>query len=410
MPTHIKNVLILAISQALFTSTTSMMITIGGLVGYKLAENKALATLPFSMVIVGLAVSTIPASLLMRRVGRRTGFLIGSAMGATAALLNALAVYHGSFWMLALGALLAGVYGAFGQLYRFAAVDSTPLHFQSRAISFVLAGGLLAGFMGPQIAKWSREWMEVIYVGNYVAIAMLAASSLLFLVFLDIPKPKAEDLQGPQRPILKIMLQPVFLVAAFSAMVGYAVMALIMTGTPLAMVAYDFAFNDAATVIQWHVVAMFLPSFFTGSIILRIGVLRVIMLGVLLNAACIVIALSGTSMLNFWLALSLLGVGWNFMFIGGTTLLTRAYTVAERPKAQAANDFMVFGSQALASLSAGPLLYLLGWEMVVWTGVPFVVMAGLATLWLAMRQGVDPAPVSLGQQEPGSPVPASVGG
>lgn len=398
MEKHHKNVLVLACSQALFTSTTAMMITIGGLVGYLLADNKALATLPVSSAVVGLALATIPASMLMKRVGRRAGFMIGAGFGVAGGVISGFGVFVSSFWLLTLGTLLVGVYQAHGQLYRFAAVDSAPERFKSKAISLVLAGGVVAGFMGPQLAKWTKDAAQIPFLASYWAVVVLGVVAIMLLGLLDIPKPvETAETKGAERPLLRVALQPAYIVAVLSAMVGYAVMSLIMTGTPLAMVAHRFVFADATMVIQWHVVAMFLPSFFTGVIIYRVGVLPVILVGTLLNFAAVVIGLSGVSLGNFWGTLVLVGVGWNFMFIGGTTLLTRTYGPAERAKSQALNDFMVFGSVALASLSSGQLLHYLGWRMVLFAAVPFLAMAALGALWLYWRtgaQGMQVAPAA----------------
>jgi len=382
----IRNILILATCQAFHTSVTSMGVAIGGLIGYELASDKSLATLPVSMAVVGVAISTIPSSMLMKRIGRRHGFIIGCLVGLLGALACAYSLMISSFWGLALGTLLVGLFSGAAQLYRFAAADTAHESMRGKAISWVLAGGVVAGFIGPQIAKWTRDLMNPYFIASYYATACLMVLSILFLLFLRIPPPSEDHSQGEERPLAVIIRQPDFMVAALSAMVGYAVMVLIMTGTPLAMVANNLHFNDAAFVIQWHVVAMYLPSFFTGNLITRFGARTIILMGVLLNLGTIITALSGINLFNFWLALVLLGVGWNFMFIGGSTMLTSTYNTCERPKTQALNDFIVFGSVALASLSSGQLLHYLGWNMVLISALPLVLLAGIATVWRGFKE------------------------
>lgn len=383
MPSYKRNVLLLALCQALFTSTTSMMIAMGALVGHALATDKGLATLPVTAQVLGMALATMPASLLMKRVGRRLGFILGCLVGISGGLVAALAVVQGSFWLFALGSALVGVFAAHGLLYRFAATDTAPPDFRARAISWVLAGGVAAGFLGPQIAKWTRPLLPVEYVGAYLAVAGLCLLSIGLLAWLDIPRPRDDPRAVAARPLGVIVRQPRFVVAALSAMVGYAVMNLIMTGTPLAMVGHHHRFDDAAMVIQWHVVAMYLPSFVTGAWISRFGVQRIIFTGVVLMFAAIGTGLGGTSLPHFWVALIFLGVGWNFMFIGGSTLLTSTHSENERYRTQGLNDFLIFGSMAVASLSSGQLLYHLGWQMVLVTGVPFLGLSAAALLWLA---------------------------
>jgi len=380
--------MILASCQALFTSSTSLMAAVAGLAGLMLAQNKALATLPISTMWVGTALATFPASLGMRYYGRRVGFILGCLLGITGALLVAHALAVGSFWEFVGSTVVVGTFVAHGQLYRFAAADTAAESFRSRAISLVLAGGVIAGFLGPQFAKWSKDLVpDVRYLGSYFVVAALCAASIGLLAFIDIPRPVRTAVRGAERPLRRIALQPTYAVAALSAMVGYGTMNLLMTGTPLAMVGHHFAFDDAATVIQWHVVAMFLPSFVTGNLIQRFGVLTVIVAGAMLDFLCIGVAYSGTTFVHFWVALILLGVGWNFMFIGGTTLLTTAHTPQERNKAQGLNDFFVFSTAVTASLLSGQLLHYLGWHLMLLAALPFVAIATLAVLWLGWRQG-----------------------
>lgn len=382
-----RNVLTLAICMALSNSAVTLQVTLGGLVGHILAEDKALATLPVTFVVAGTALSTIPASMLMRRIGRKLGFIAGACIAIAGSLLSALGVYEGSFWLFCLGAFIFGASSAYVQLYRFAAADIAPVQMKSRAISWVMVGGLVAAFAGPEIAKHTRElFTPYLFLGCYLAAAVLPVAVLAVLSFVTIPAPNAAEISEKGRSLATIVRQPVFFVAAMAGMFGYGVMNLLMTATPLAMQLCSHPFSAAATVIQWHVFGMFFPSFFTGNLIARFGVLRIIIVGAVLNLVCIAIALHDVTILHFQLALLLLGVGWNFMYIGGTTLLTEAYRPAERNKTQALNDFLVFGTVALASLSSGKVLYDWGWHFVPMGAVPFILMAAFGAVWLLLQR------------------------
>ncbi|MCW0232695.1 MAG: MFS transporter, partial [Ferrovibrio sp.] len=353
-----RNVFILAICMALANSATTLQVTLGGLVGFLLVEDKALATLPVTFVVGGTALATIPASLLMRRIGRQLGFMAGCLIGTSGSLIAALGVYLAHFWLFCLGAFIFGASVAFTQLYRFAAADIAPQEMKSRAISWVMVGGLVSAFLGPEIAKHTRELLSpYLFLASYLAAAALPILVLGILPAVRLPKPTVAELREPGRPLAEIVRQPAFVVAAMAGMFGYGVMNLLMTATPLAMQICEHPFADAATVIQWHVFGMFFPSFFTGSLIARFGALRIIVVGAVLNLACIAVALAGVTVLNFQAALLILGVGWNFMYIGGTALLTEVYRPAERNKTQALNDFLVFGTVALASLRSGQRRY-----------------------------------------------------
>jgi len=382
------NVGILAMGQALFTSSTSMLIAVGGLVGYSLADDKALATLPVTAVVAGTAIMTVPASLIMGRIGRRAGFMLGASIGVSGALVAALAVYWANFWLLCLGTLVTGMYNAFAQYYRFAAADSSDDAFKSKAISLVLAGGVVAGFIGPELAKWSHDQFALFpFLGTYLAVVALGCVAFALMSLVRIPKLTTAEKQLATRPLPAIMGQGVFIVAALNGIVGFGIMSLIMTATPLAMKECNFGFDDSATVIQWHVVGMFGPSFVTGSLINRFGVLNIMLTGTVLMVGCLAMTLTGIDFVNFWLGLVLLGVGWNFMFVGGSTLLTRAHTAPERFKTQAANDFLIFGAVATASLSSGQLLHWFDWQTVNLGAIPFLMLAGGTTLWYALRRG-----------------------
>jgi len=307
----------------------------------------------------------------------------------------AAAVYTHSFWLLCLGVMVLGAYLAAGQYFRFAAADAAPAEFKSMAISLVLAGGIVGGFMGPETSKLTRDLVAGNgFVGPYLSLIAIALLSLLALHWLDIPPLTEAERKEPGRPLSVIARQPAFLVAVFSSMVAYGVMNLIMTATPLAMVACNHPFSDAAFVIQWHFVAMFAPSFVTGALIKRCGLMTVMLVGVALNAGCVAIALAGLDVMNFWLALVLVGVGWNFMFVGATTLLTEVHGPAERAKVQGVNDAAIFTMLVLSSLSSGAMFTLQGWQAMNLAAVPFLLAAGAGMVWLALQRRAprQPAP------------------
>ncbi|MEX0695900.1 MAG: MFS transporter [Rhodospirillales bacterium] len=380
-----RNVLILAICQALAMTGTSMLLTISALVGIILAPDKTLATLPLAVQFISTTASTIPASLFMARVGRRTGFTVGQCLGMLGAAISAYAIYIGSFWLFMGGGVFLGIHNAFWQYYRFAAAEVANDDFRARAISYVLAGGLAAAFFGPQLAKWTAHISVATYSVSFAAIIGLSFAAIILLQFTRIPTPVYTGLGGGGRPIREIMKTPVFMVAALSSTIGYGMMNMLMTSTPLAMTFCGFVFNDAATVIQWHIVGMFLPSFFTGHIIKRFGVITVIACGAVLQAVAIATALSGIEFANFWIGLIALGVGWNFMFIGGTTLLTSAYAPEERAKTQAAHDFMVFALVAITAFASGYLHEKLGWAALNLIAAVPVSAAFLIAVWYGFR-------------------------
>ena len=377
-----RNVLLLALCQAAFMSSASLMATVGSLAGHALAADKALATLPATAVVVGTAFGTIPASLLMRRVGRQLGFIAGTGFAVAGGLVSALAIGLGSFWLLAVGSALVGMSSAFGQLYRFAAAEAVSPAERSRAISMVLAGGLVAGFVGPQLARLTANLLATPFVASFLAVPGLALVTVLLLVGLRLPAPAAEPPGGPApRAVSVIVRQPAFLAAVVSQMTGYGVMNLLMTGTPLAMTTYHgHALGDAVFVIQWHMVGMFLPGFFTGRLIQRVGERQTVLIGIGVNVLSLVVAFAGVGVWHFWVALTLVGVGWNLMFVGGSTLVTRTYATAERTKAQAANDFLIWATVAVTSLSSGQLLHRRGWHAVVTTAAPLLGLAAAALL------------------------------
>ena len=379
-----KNVAVLAVCQALLFTNNSILITVNALAGYALATDKTLATLPVTSYFVGSALATLPLAMLMKRYSRRAGFTIGAMFAIAGSLVCAAAVYAGNFWLLCLGVVVLGAYFAAGQHYRFAAADSAPADFKSRAISLVLAGGIAGGFLGPETSKLTTDLIaDHPFTGAYISLVAFALLSILVLRWLEIPPlPESERREGG-RPLREIARQPVFAVAVLCGTISYGVMNLLMTATPLAMGASAHPFSEAAFVIQWHIVGMFAPSFVTGNIINRFGLMTVMLVGVALNVVCVAIALSGVEVMHFWLALVLLGIGWNFMFVGATALLTESHTRAERAKVQGVNDSAIFITMVATSLASGALFTIQGWQAMNMWAVPVLLLAGAAVLWLA---------------------------
>ena len=382
-----KNVALLSACQGLLMTNNSILIATHGLAGYALATDKSLATVPVTAYIIGAALSTLPMSLLMRRLGRRAGFMLGALFGIAGALICGYAAFMHDFGMLCAGALVLGIYNATGQYYRFAAADSASADFKSKAISLVLAGGIAGGIIGPESSKLTKDFFaQAVFTGSYLSLGVFCLLAIALLLFIRIPPLTLAEQRDAGRPLFVIARQPAFLVAVTSAVVGYGVMSLLMTATPLAMGACQLPFSDAAFVIQWHVISMFAPSFFTGTLIKRFGVLQIMLAGVGLSLGCIGFALSGLEVTHFWSALVLLGLGWNFMFIGGTTLLTECHTPAERGKVQGANDLAIFITMTATSLSSGLLFTLQGWALMNKLAVPFLLAAAAAMVWLAMMR------------------------
>ncbi|MGO4570942.1 MFS transporter [Microvirga sp. 2TAF3] len=372
------NALVLACAQALGGANPAIVVSLGGLVGQVLAEDKALATLPVSLTNLGLALGTIPAAILMRRAGRRTGYLFGAGICVFAGCLAAFGIASASFLLFCLGTFISGFYGSFVQSYRFAATDAASNAFKPRAISWVMTGGLAAGIIGPQTVIWTRDLIATApFAGGFLGQAGLALLSIIVVSFLR-PMPVSAAPQAGEdggRPLREIMAQPRFIVAVVAGLVSYGLMSFIMTAAPLAMIGCGHPVGTAALGIQWHILAMFGPSFFTGRLIGRFGKGRVTAAGLVLIALAAAIGLSGISVAHFWATLILLGIGWNFGFIGATSLVTDCYRPEERTKVQAANDFLVFGSVAVASFSSGKLLNMGGWDSVNWLVFPPVIVA-----------------------------------
>lgn len=380
-------VLVLAMCQALAMTGATMLILVATLAGEMLAVDKSLATLPIGLMFVGTMVTTVPASFLMKRVGRRAGFTVGAIIGVGAASLGAWSLHEGDFTILVAAGFTQGMYNAFWQYYRFAAADAVDDSYMSRAISYVMAGGVVAAVIGPELAKASIGLVvDVPYAGSYMAMAGLSGLSLILIQFIDIPRPGEAERSGGGRPLREIVAAPTFLIAVLAAMIGYGSMAFVMTATPLAMKFHAHGFSDTAFVIQWHALGMFVPSFFTGHLIRYFGAVRVILAGTVAMLATVAVNLSGAGLWEFWTALLLLGIGWNFMFVGGTTLLTEIYTVQEKAKVQGMNDLLVFGTNAVASLSAGAVHHLFGWQAVNYAvTLPLAVVFATA-FWLRVKR------------------------
>ncbi len=378
-----NNVLRLAASQALMLSAIVMSMAVAGILGVQLAPDVGLATLPIAAMVVGVAVASLPAALLMRRIGRRAGFLFGATVGIGASLLAAYALQAQSFALFVLGHFLLGAYQGFANYYRFAAVEASDPAHASRAISLVVAGGIVAAFLGPQIGQWGRDWLpDQLFVGAYLIQATLSVAALFILAGLRLPA-MAIAQKGAARPLGEIVRQPALIMSIFGASVGYSAMIMAMTATPLAMLGCGLPGTSVTPVIQWHVVGMFAPSFFTGDLVKRFGAPRIMQIGFVLLLSHVVIAVSGLEFLHFLSALILLGLGWNFAFIGGTALLTQTYRPAEQLKVQMVNEFIVFGLVAVASLSAGWLYARFGWVLLNLSMVPLLLVALVAAMRMA---------------------------
>jgi MFS family permease len=381
-----RNVLVLAIAQALAGGNQVIVVTTGGIIGTMLAPHKGLATLPISVMVIGMWLGTLPIGALARRYGRRPALQIGAAMGALAGLICAAAILQGSFGVFLLGAFCSGVYAASHQAYRFAAADTASVAFRPKAVSWVLAGGVASAVVGPQLIIFTKDFLPpYIFSVTFLGQAALAAAAGAVLVLVKIPRPPSGQEQSSGRPLAEIIRGPRFITAAVCGAASYAMMNLVMTSAPLAMLACDHSVTDATLGLQWHVLAMYVPSFFTGALIVRFGVERIVALGLALIVASALIAISGIALWNFWTGLVLLGVGWNFAFIGATTMVTQCHTTAERNKVQAFNDFLVFGSMAVASFSSGQLLASFGWTAVNYVVFPTILAAALLLAWRKLR-------------------------
>ena len=383
-----KNLWLLALCQGLFLTNNVVFIAINGLVGLQLAPYGWMATLPVMGYVVGGALSTGLVARTQWRWGRRVSFQIGLAVAVGSALLCAWAAFAHQFWLLCAATVVAGYYSANGQLYRFAAAELAPPAFREKAVSLVLAGGLLGAVAGPNLANHTRNLLAAPFAGAYMALVLVGLLSMLLMAFVRFPAvaQAAGGAASQGRPLGALLREPAFFVATLGAALGYGVMNLLMAATPLAMQVCGYDFADAAFVLEWHVIGMFAPGFFTGHLIKRFGVLAVMGVGVLLNAACVAVALAGVEIAHFTVALTLLGVGWNFLFTGSTTLAMQAYRPEEKDRAQAAINFCVFATMALTSFASGALVTTQGWTLLNWGSLLPIGLTGAGLAWLAWRQ------------------------
>jgi MFS family permease len=382
---------LLAICQGLLLTNNVIFIAINGLVGLTLAPLGWMATLPVMGYVVGGALSTGLVARTQARWGRQRSFQFGLLVALLSALLCAYAAMHRDFWLLCAATVVAGYYNANGALYRFAAAELCPPEWREKAVSWVMAGGLLGAVIGPNLATRTRDALAVPFAGAYLALAVVAVLSMVLLAFIDFAPAASAARSDEGRPLREIMRQPVFIVAAAASALGYGVMNLLMAATPIAMQQCSLPFADAAFVLQWHVIGMFAPGFVTGHLIKRFGTLPVMGVGVLLNFACIVVALSGVELQHFTVASFLLGVGWNFLFTGSTTLSLSAYTPQERDRAQGALNFFVFATLAVSSFSSGLLVTTRGWTLLNYGSLLPVVLTGVSLIWLNVGRNASPA-------------------
>jgi len=369
-----KNVWLLSLCQALLMTGNILLISVIGLIGKQIAPAPSMITLPVALQFLGLMSATIPASLISGKLGRKRGFSIGNIVGITGASLATFALYHQQFYLFCLATFLLGIGIGFGTLYRFAAIEVCDENARHRAISISMAGGVLAAVLGPNLAIMSQEWSDDgLYIGAFAALIGLNVTALLLLQTIQFPKVSLSQVSEKAEPLRKIINQPNFSMAVFAAMVSYAVMNILMTATPLAMIGCGFDFTKAAGVIEWHVLGMFVPAFFTGNLIEKFGARMMILAGGLLFVACIAVNIHGQSIWHFRLALVLLGVGWNFMFIAATSLFSQSYAAKNKAKAQAFNEFVVFGCVTITALLSGWLESTAGWQNLNIYVLPFVV-------------------------------------
>ena len=378
-----RNAVVLAAAQALAGGNTTVIVATGGIVGSMLAPDLALATLPISVMAVGMWIGTLPVGMLAKAFGRRFALQVGSVFGVASGVLSCIAVLSGSFGLLLAGTLCGGLYAAAHQSYRFAAADTASVQFRAKAVAWVLAGGICAAVIGPQLVILTKDlWPPYLFAGTFLAQSACAIIAAAVLTLLKLPAaPAAVRSFADGRPLIEIVREPRFIVAVGCGVASFGVMNLMMTAAPLAMVMCHHSVGEAALGIQWHVIGMYAPSFFTGTLIARLGLRTMIAIGLFLLVAAASIGLLGTALWNFWIALALLGVGWNFAFIGATTLVTECHGPRERNKVQAFNDFLVFGSTAIGSLSSGALLTLYGWSAVNGVVFPVAIVAAALLAW-----------------------------
>jgi len=374
-----SNVMRLAAAQALTGANAAVIFATGSIVGATLAPSVSLATVPISMYVAGLAGGTLPTGIISRAYGRRVAFIAGTACGVFTGLLGALAILRGSFFLFCCATFLGGLYGAVSQSYRFAAADGASMAFRPKAVSWVMAGGVFAGVLGPQLVQWTMDiWSPYLFAFSFMVQAAVALVAMAILAGVDAPRPAPSDLHRG-RPLFAIARQPRFIAAALCGVIAYPTMNLVMTSAPLAMKMCGLSLSDSNFGIQWHIVAMYGPSFVTGSLIARFGAPRVVATGLWLEACGAMIGLSGITAMHFWATLIVIGIGWNFSFVGASALVLETHRPEERNKVQAFNDFLVFGMMAVGSFSSGQLLANFGWSAVNWVVFPPVLL-GLTVL------------------------------
>ncbi len=387
-----RNAIVLAVAQALAGGNNTVIVATAGIIGLALAPDESLATLPISAMMFGLWFGTVPMGLLSRTFGRRFALQLGTASGALSGLICCLAVIQGSFALLLVGTFGCGFYAAGHMSYRFASTDTATDAYKPIAISYVLAGGVLAGVIGPQVVIFTKDlWQPYLFAATFIAQAVLAVLAGLVLSRLKLPPPMSRAQIDRGRPLREIVRNPRLVVAVFVGISSYVLMNLVMTAAPLAMVGCGHSVTDATLGIQWHVLGMYAPSFLTGPLIVRYGVNRIIALGLVMLLASAIVGIAGISVMHFWVALTLLGVGWNFAFIGATTVVARSHRPEERTKVQSLNDFLIFGTMAFGSLASGAILALFGWVTVNIVMLPPIAMAAALLLWLVMRERRRPA-------------------
>jgi MFS family permease len=356
-----------------------------------LAADKSLATLPHALGWVSVAALAIPASQMMRRWGRRTGFIVGAAIGIVGALIAAYGIYVGEFWLFAAGTITLGGFNAVNLLYRFAAAEAADVSWRARAISLVLAGSVVAAFVGPAIAMWTKDLLAPVeFAGTYLALTALPVLMIAVVAFTPMPNP-TDIARRVGRPLGEIARQPKFIVAVLSGTIGWGVMSLMMTATPLSMIDCGLDFRDAAFVVQWHIVGMYAPSFFTGWLIARFGLTRILLAGAFFQIGCVAAALAGVEIWNFWLANVLVGMGWNFLFVSGTAMVTECHRPEEGAKVQGFNDFLIFGVVSTTAFTSGWLQNAFGWTVVNLSVVPLILAVIAAALWLSARRSATAA-------------------
>ena len=387
-----RNLIILILAQATVGNQMVMIFIVGGLAGQSLVSNPCFATLPISLIVLGSMLSANPLSLIMQKYGRRAGFLLGTLGGASGGIIGCIGLYLSDFSIFLIGSFLSGIYMSAQGFYRFAATDTASKGFKPKAISYVMAGGLISAIIGPQLVKLTSSSLIIPFLGTYLSVILLNLIGALLFLYLKIPLPRPEQNKYyGSRSYAQILKTPELLVAIICAMVAYALMNLVMTSTPLAVVGCGFTESNAADIVSMHVLAMFIPSFFTGHLIVRFGNIKIITAGLLILSVSGIVALSGISLTNFSIALVFLGIGWNFGFIGATSLLANSHAPEERGKIQGLNDFIVFGGVTVASLASGGLMNCAGssaasgWNAVNFAMLPFLILAGLAILFLSQN-------------------------